>query len=55
MLDVRSSDVSASHGARIDRLDEGKLFYMMAKGLDKTQAQGLIVNGYIAHLFDSLT
>lgn len=33
MLDVRSSDVSASHGAKIDRLDQGKLFYMMARGL----------------------
>lgn len=47
MLDVRSSDVSASHGAKIDRLDEWKLFYMMAKGLDQKQAQRLIVEGYI--------
>lgn len=43
MLDVRSSDVSASHGAKIDRLDESKLFYMMAKGLDQKTAQKLIV------------
>ena len=47
MLDVRSSDVSASHGAKIDRLDESKLFYMMARGLDQKQAQKLIVQGYI--------
>ena len=47
MLDVRSSDVSASHGAKIDRLDESKLFYMMAKGLDQKQAQKLIVEWYI--------
>lgn len=44
MLDVRSSDVSASHGAKIDRLDENKLFYMMAKGIDHTQAQKLILS-----------
>ena len=43
MLDVRSSDVNASHGAKIDRLDENKLFYMMAKGLDQKQSQQLIV------------
>lgn len=43
MLDVRSSDVNASHGAKIDRLDENKLFYMMAKGLDQKQSQMLIV------------
>ncbi len=47
MLDVRSSDVSASHGAKIDRLDEWKLFYMMARGLDQKQSQKLIIQGYI--------
>ncbi len=53
MLDVRSSDVSASHGAKIDRLDEAKLFYMMARGLDQKQAQKLIVEGYINRICES--
>lgn len=50
MLDVRSSDVSASHGAKIDRLDENKLFYMMAKGIDQAQSQKLIVEGYLTNI-----
>lgn len=54
MLDVRSSDVSASHGAKIDRLDETKLFYMMAKGLDQKQAQKLIVQGYIERAWEQV-
>jgi Fe-S cluster assembly scaffold protein SufB len=44
MLDVRSSDVSASHGARIERLDEKKLFYMKSRGIDSTQAKELIIS-----------
>lgn len=55
MLDVRSSDVSASHGAKIDRLDENKLFYMMSKGIDQKQAQKLIVSGYIQRACDSIS
>lgn len=51
MLDVHSSDVSASHGAKIDRLDENKLFYMMAKGIDQSQSQRLIVQGYLENIF----
>lgn len=54
MLDVRSADVSASHGATIDRLDEWKLFYMMARGLDKKQSQQLIVRGYIERAREGL-
>ena len=30
-LDVHSNDVSASHGAKIHRLDPHKLFYLHAK------------------------
>ena len=44
MLDVHSSDVSASHGARIERLDEKKLFYLQSRGLDATQAKELMIS-----------
>ena len=54
MLDVRSSDVSASHGAKIDRLDQGKLFYMMTRGLDEQASQRLIVQGYITRLCEEM-
>jgi Fe-S cluster assembly protein SufD len=51
MLDVRSSDVSASHGARIERLDEKKLFYLKSRGLDSTQAKELMIRGYFEQVF----
>lgn len=53
-LDVHSADVSASHGAKIDRLDETKLFYMMARGLDQKQSQKLIVEGYLQRAADNV-
>lgn len=47
MLDVRTNDVKASHGATIDRLDEQKLFYMTAKGIARHDAIRLLTDAYI--------
>jgi Fe-S cluster assembly protein SufD len=43
MLDVQSSDVAASHGARIERIDDKKLFYMMSKGISKSDSRRLMI------------
>ena len=53
-LDVRSNDVAASHGAKIERLDELKMFYLRSKGLSKRQAQLLLIDGYIQKFFEGL-
>lgn len=52
MLDIHSNDVVASHGAKIDRLDKDKLFYMTSKGIDLAQSQELIVSGYINNILE---
>jgi Fe-S cluster assembly scaffold protein SufB len=54
MLDVQSNDVSASHGARIEKIDAKKLFYAQSRGLDESQAKWLIIGGYFDVLFDSV-
>lgn len=43
MLDVRSNDVSASHGARIEKLDAKKLFYLESKGIAPVESKRLMV------------
>jgi Fe-S cluster assembly scaffold protein SufB len=43
-LDVHHDQVAAGHGARIDTIDAGLLYYMMSRGLDHHQAQSLIVS-----------
>ncbi len=52
MLDVRSSDVSASHGCRITKLDPIKMFYMRSKGLSKAEAEELMIRGYVEQVFE---
>ena len=52
ILDVRSSDVSASHGCKIERLDPKRLFYMQNRGLSQNESQSLILDGYLHSLFE---
>lgn len=51
MLDVQSNDVSASHGARIEKLDPKKLFYAQSRGLSASEAKWLLVHGYMQQCF----
>lgn len=55
MLDVRSNDVSASHGCRIDRVNAEKLFYMTSKGIPTSQANHLIVQGYVINVLEKFS
>lgn len=52
ILDVRSSDVSASHGCRIERIDPKRLFYMQSRGLTVSESQSLILDGYLNVVFE---
>lgn len=52
-LNVASSDVRASHGARIEKLNEKKLFYLMSKGISRHNAKKLMIEGYFNTLFSS--
>lgn len=52
ILDVRSSDVSASHGCKVERLDPKRLFYMQSRGLDQSMAQSLVLDGYLNTIFE---
>ena len=53
-LDVRSNDVVASHWAKIERLDEIKMFYLRSKGLSQKEAQLLLIKGYIESFLEGL-
>lgn len=55
VLDVYSSAIKASHGAKIHTLDAQKLFYMMAKWLSLQQAQKVVIEASLQSLFDRLS
>lgn len=54
ILDIHAKNIQASHGAKIYRLDEEKLFYLQSKGLSFKQTQQLLLSSYVEKLFVDL-
>ncbi len=52
ILDIHAKNIQASHGAKIYRLDEAKLFYLQSKGLTRKQAQQLLISSYGERLLE---
>lgn len=47
-LEIYADDVKCSHGSTIGQLDEDALFYMMARGIRKVEAEKLLVSAFTA-------
>jgi len=47
-LEINNDDVKCSHGATTGTLDEGMLFYLLARGLDATTARALLTYAFTA-------
>ena len=45
-LKIEANDVKASHGATVGQINEEHLFYLMARGLPRQEAEILIVEGF---------
>lgn len=45
-LKIDANDVKASHGATVGQIDEEHMFYLMARGLSRQEAEKLIVEGF---------
>jgi len=52
MLNVSSNDVSAWHGAKIQKLDSEKLFYMMSKWLSDKKSKQITIKWYIDYILE---
>lgn len=46
-LEIIANDVKCSHGATIGRLDDMALYYMQSRGIDKSEARKLALNGFV--------
>ena len=46
-MNICSSDVEVQHEATVERLGEERLLYLMSRGIGKSDAEGLLVNGFI--------
>ena len=55
-LFIDESEVAgAGHGATVGRLDENQVFYLMARGLSRKEAERLIVLGFITPVHEHIT
>lgn len=46
-MKIKESDTHIQHEATVEKLGEEKLFYLTSRGISKSDAEGLLVNGFI--------
>lgn len=51
-LEIRANDVRCTHGATVGQIDEEQLFYLMSRGLPRSEAVKLIVNGFMSPVLE---
>ena len=53
-LEIEADDVKCSHGATVGALDAEAKFYLMSRGLDRVQAERLVVLGFLGEVLARL-
>ena len=53
-LEIEADDVKCSHGATVGELDSEAKFYLMSRGLTRTQAERMVVLGFLGEVLDKL-
>jgi len=51
-LEIMANDVRCTHGATLGQIDREQLFYLMARGLSRSEAERLIVRGFFQDVLD---
>ncbi|CAN1557374.1 SufB Cysteine desulfurase activator SufB [Rhabdaerophilaceae bacterium] len=54
-LEIFADDVVCAHGATCGALDDNQLFYLMARGLPKKEAEALLVEAFVGEVLDSVS
>jgi Fe-S cluster assembly protein SufD len=53
-LEIDANDVRASHGSTIGKIDEEYIFYLMSRGIPRTTAVRMVVEGFFHKVFDRM-
>jgi Fe-S cluster assembly protein SufD len=53
-LEILANDVRCTHGATLSQVDREQLFYAMARGLPRSEAERLIVRGFFQDVLDRI-
>ncbi len=51
-LEILANDVRCTHGATLGQVDREQLFYLMSRGLTRSEAERLIVRGFFQDVLD---
>ena len=53
-VEILANDVRCTHGATLGQVDREQLFYLMARGLSRAEAERLIVRGFFQDILDRI-
>jgi len=53
-LEIMANDVRCTHGATLGRVNREELFYLMARGLSRSEAERVIVRGFFQDILDRI-
>ena len=53
-LEIQADDVRCSHAATVGQLDEEELFYLLSRGIHRSEAVRLVVFGFFGEVLDQL-
>ena len=53
-LEIMADDVRCTHGATLGKVNRDELFYLMARGLSRAEAERLIVRGFFQDVLDRI-
>ncbi len=53
-LEIYADDVKCAHGSTAGALDADAIFYMRQRGLAETQARAMLIDAFVAEIFDNV-
>jgi Fe-S cluster assembly protein SufD len=53
-LEIFADDVQCGHGATTGRIDETMLFYLLARGIPRAEAERLLIEAFLADAIDAI-
>jgi Fe-S cluster assembly protein SufD len=53
-LEIVADNVKCTHGATVSQLEDDEIFYLQSRGLDRTTAQNLLIDGFAAEIIQQL-
>jgi Fe-S cluster assembly protein SufD len=53
-LEIEANDVRCTHGATVGQVDEDQLFYLMARGLPRREAEKLLIRGFFEPVLERI-